>query len=227
MQQTRRPSRRRESGSAYIIALLVLVVLTLLGLGLAVITQTEVQIGANELTTHRTLYGSEGGVNMAIARVLTVNSSVDNATVTAVTPMRFAIPETRMTLDSSGMPEVVVPPAGGLHHAELVELTPFVPIRDSYCDGCPAGEGDVKLLNVNHALVATSRRVSWFGSNEPTDAELQAARQHTTASKQLYLMVGLQPWWPPKWEAIADESQVSSIAQHAFEEGLPSVPSTP
>ena len=91
--------RRAERGSAYIIALLVLLVLSILGLSLALSSPTELRLGANELTTHRALYGGEAGVQLAVARVLTVNSSVDNTTATATTPMTFMLPERRLTLD--------------------------------------------------------------------------------------------------------------------------------
>jgi hypothetical protein len=207
------PRARSQAGSAYIIALLVLVVLTLLGLGLAVVTQTEVQIGANELTTHRALYGAEGGMHLAMARVLTLNDSVDNATLTAVTTMSFATPETRLSLDSYGNPVVLDPADGELHFAEDVDVSPFVPIRDAYCDGCPAGEGDVQLLNVNHVVVATARRVSWLGADQPDAAVLAAARARASATKELYLMIGFQPWWPPKWAAIADPEQLVDMDQ--------------
>jgi hypothetical protein len=67
-----RPStavRRRssESGSAYIIALLALVVLSILGLGLALITQTEMQVGAGEMTYQRMLYSADSGTARATA----------------------------------------------------------------------------------------------------------------------------------------------------------------
>lgn len=207
-----RPRLSSEAGSAYLVALLVLIVLSILGLSLALVSQTEMQIGANELTSHRALYGAEAGVQMAISRVLTVNSSVDNATVPSVTPMTFVVPETRMTLDTSG--NAVAIPFGSEtnHFAERVEVSPFVPIRDSYCDLCPAAEGDVQLENVNHALVATSDRLSWTGNNTTPDTTV-ASRG---ATKQLFLMVGIQPWWPPQWEAIADQVQVSKVKQEAL-----------
>src|ERR1044072_954569 len=70
--QEPRPStavRRRssESGSAYIIALMALVVLSILGLGLALITQTEMQVGAGEMTYQRLLYSADSGTSRAVA----------------------------------------------------------------------------------------------------------------------------------------------------------------
>jgi Tfp pilus assembly protein PilX len=62
--------RTSERGSAYIIALMALVVLSILGLGLALITQTEMQIGAAEVTQQRVLYAADSGVSRATARAL-------------------------------------------------------------------------------------------------------------------------------------------------------------
>jgi Tfp pilus assembly protein PilX len=62
-----------ESGSAYVLVLLVLLVLTLLGLVLAFITQSEVEVGANERTVNRVFYGAEAGVTAAVTNLLIAN----------------------------------------------------------------------------------------------------------------------------------------------------------
>jgi Tfp pilus assembly protein PilX len=62
-----------ESGSAYVLVLLVLLVLTLLGLVLAFITQSEVEVGANERTVNRVFYGAEAGVTVAVTNLLISN----------------------------------------------------------------------------------------------------------------------------------------------------------
>jgi Tfp pilus assembly protein PilX len=59
-----------EAGSAYVAVLLVLVVLTILGLALALITQTEMQIGANERTVNRVFYATDSGIETAKVQVL-------------------------------------------------------------------------------------------------------------------------------------------------------------
>jgi hypothetical protein len=207
------PHRRsRESGSAYIVALLVLVVLSLIGLALALITQSEQQLGSNELQAQRAFYGAESGIQLAIARVLTVDSSVENATVPAVTEMAFTVPEMRSYVKPDGTVVPVTPVDGGTHYAARVNVSPFVPIRDSYCDMCPAAEGDVQLLNVNHAVVATAQRVTWNGDSNPYDSPSDPTPT-VLARKQVFLMVGLQPWWPPRWEAIADSAEVQKVTQ--------------
>jgi len=63
----------KESGSAYILVLMVLLVLTLLGLVLAFITQSEVEVGANERTVNRVFYGAEAGVTAAVTNLLIAN----------------------------------------------------------------------------------------------------------------------------------------------------------
>jgi hypothetical protein len=187
------PHRPGERGSAYILALLAMVVLGILGLSLALTTQSELQIAANELSATRAFYAADSGVNMAVARVLTVNSSVDDTTVTSVTPMEFLAGE---SLYEGG--------AGA--RRQRAEVTPFVPIRDAFCDMCPAAEGDVQLRAVTHAVAATGRRLLEGPEGNEGAARIQA-------SSQIFLMIGLQPWWPPNWQAIADEAQVAKISQ--------------
>lgn len=63
-----------ESGSAYVLVLLVLLVLTLLGLVLAFITQSEVEVGANERTVNRVFYAAEAGVSVAVTDLLVANN---------------------------------------------------------------------------------------------------------------------------------------------------------
>ena len=59
-----------EAGSAYIMVLLALVVLTIMGLSLSFMTQTELQIGANERVTTRVFYAADAAVDAALANVM-------------------------------------------------------------------------------------------------------------------------------------------------------------
>jgi hypothetical protein len=216
--------RRSEAGSAYIIALLVLVVLSILGLSLALISQTEMQIGANDLTAHRTFYGSEGGFNQALARLLTVNSSIAGAGVSGDDPtkyivetMKYIVPETRWTLDYSADPldpPPIIDTAQATKFGERVEISPFIPVRAVPCDLCPAAEGDVRLVNVSHSVVTTSGRITWVGAMPIDPTEIEALTR--TAQKQVYLQVGVQPWWEPRWEAVADEVEQSKVVQQTL-----------
>jgi Tfp pilus assembly protein PilX len=85
-------SRPRERGSAYITALFALVVLTILALALLFVTQTEVQMGANERTANRTFYAADSGLGVAAAKALasgkyTPSSVILNETV-ALAPIQ-------------------------------------------------------------------------------------------------------------------------------------------
>jgi hypothetical protein len=214
------PARRAGSqeGSAYIIALLVLVVLTMLGLGLTMITQTEVQIGANELSTHRAFYGGEGGFNLATAKMLMENSTVEEASLLGVDRVDFVVPETRMTINkSTGNPEVFDPGTSQTRFAEYVEISPFVPLRAHCCNECNCIEGDIKFMNTNHAVVTHSRRISWLGATEPTDPQLETSLALPSTEKQLYAMVALVPWWPPNWYSLADPEAVHEVSQEQFD----------
>jgi hypothetical protein len=66
---------RSQEGSAYIVALLVLVVLTVMGIGLAMITQTEVQVGANERMVNRIFYAADATISVTAMRMIVTNDT--------------------------------------------------------------------------------------------------------------------------------------------------------
>jgi Tfp pilus assembly protein PilX len=156
--------RAAQQGSAYIVALLVLVVLTLLGLSLAMVTETEMQIGTNERVTTRTFYSADSGIGIAAVRVLVNN---DHTATTVV------------LRDN--------PTGGALNAAQQVELSPFHPILDAPCNLCAINQGQ-DFLEVNHAVTVTSSRVLWSGSDDPGE---DAPRQ---ARKTIGVMIEIQPW---------------------------------
>jgi hypothetical protein len=158
------PRGSAQQGSAYIVALLVLVVLTILGLSLALVTQTEMQIGASERVTTRTFYSADAGVGVAVARVLVNN---DHTATTVV-----------MRDD---------PSSGGLNAAHRLELSPFHPILDTPCNLCAINQGQ-DFLEVNHAVGVTSSRVLWTGNGDPDNDAPRQARKH------IGVMIELQPW---------------------------------
>jgi hypothetical protein len=210
---------RREAGSAYIMALLVLVVLSVMGLALALVSQTELQIGANELTVHRVLYGADSGIDQNLARYLTSNTSVESVSADAtgggpldaqVNLFSIRLPEVRYELASGGalVEDTTVPAA----LEQQITVSPFVPIRATCCDMCPCGEGDVELVSVNHAVISTSGR----GNVEDIEADPEDAYLNRGNRKQIYEMVGVQPWWEPSWEAIADDERTQEIVQEVL-----------
>ena len=56
-----------EQGSAYVVVLLVLLLLTIFGLGLSLVTQTEMAIGTNQRDAIRTFYAAESGIAVTTA----------------------------------------------------------------------------------------------------------------------------------------------------------------
>lgn len=146
--QIRTPALRRasrgESGSAYILVLLALVVLTIMGLSLAFMTQTEVQIGANDRVVSRVFYAAESGIAAATAKAI-VSADYDAHSYT------FTEPGT-------------VP---GLDFKNTVEVSPVLPVLDSPCNLCEINNAgtysEKSFRKINHAVTAVATRYS--GSN--------------------------------------------------------------
>lgn len=127
--------RRRERGSAYIVALLVLVLLTIFGMSLALVTQTESQIGAAEKVATRTLFAADSGFGLAVARKQV--TSAEAATTYDI--------NTR----TSG---------GGVAVTERVALTPVVQVNLALCTLCSLNETQVQgnqYRRTNHVVNST------------------------------------------------------------------------
>lgn len=134
-----RPARRAgESGSAYVAALLVLVVLTLVGLSLALITQSEMQIGANERVQQRLFYAANSGIAASTARALT------NADYSATT---YSLADAGARFAGLGFE---------------VEVSPFFPILDAPCNLCEINQvgtyNERSFRSINHAVTAVAVR---------------------------------------------------------------------
>jgi hypothetical protein len=186
---THRSPSRAESGSAYIITLLALVVLTILALALSLVTQTEVQVGANERTVNRTFYAADSGLGIAAAEALA------SGRYTGVTVI---LNKSSVGLGSSTS-----------NVADRVTVTAFVPIQVVRCDWCPANaDGVPKFFKVNHIANATAQRVAWTGSGAPP------ATATLLGQKTLSAMFEFQPWPSPPVESIPTDPQV--LAQIKF-----------
>jgi type IV pilus assembly PilX-like protein len=182
---TPRPALGRESGSAYMMSLLVLVVLTILGLALVLVTQSEMSIGSNELTLQRTFYEADSGVAIATARVLVNN---DHRPVT-------------LTLDEPGT---------GLLGTSLlgfkseIHLAPVVPLSDAPCNLCEinnAGTYNERAYRkINNVITVTATRRTAI---DPTPL----------AQKTVSAMIEVQPWksTPEAYSAITDPTQLSQV----------------
>lgn len=167
------PPRRAEAGSAYIIALLVLVVLSILGLGLALITQTEMQIGANEITLQRALYAADSGLSRSFARTFQHYSC-------------SPIPGTEFEIGDQDLSPLML--GSGLR--ENVDVTASVPLMNPPCPLCTVNNaagsqesGEQDYYEVHHVLSARASRRIGTDLTTPTLAERRVGG-----------FFSLQPW---------------------------------
>jgi len=158
-------AHRPQRGSVYVITLVVLLVLTILGMSIAVITQSEMQIGTNERLSETMFYAAGSGIEVATAKAM-------------------AIPDTQsMRLDQ------VVPTAlPGLNVRNRVDVSNFRPILTAPCDLCQINEGSA-YVKQNHQVDATATRIGWNGPATPVPADVTPLAQ-----KRVEVMVAFQPW---------------------------------
>jgi hypothetical protein len=160
MTRHRRPSQGRnplshrasEAGSAYLVAILALVVLTIVGLALALITQTEMQIGSNERSVERAFYAADSGIALATAKTLVTR--------------RPAWAELYKLQEPTGT---------GVPLEHLVEVSPFHPINYGFSNltsiNGEAETGSKVFYRVVHAVTSTA--VRRFPGSEVPLAERQ------------------------------------------------------
>lgn len=122
---------RREAGSAYVLTLIVLLVLTLLGLVLAMITQSEVEVGANERTINRVFYGAETGITSSAANYMFGNSRLGNS---------FTYMDTGSTIFGTE-----------------VNVSPMLQINAGPCNMCEVNQNS-QYYNVTHQLESVANR---------------------------------------------------------------------
>lgn len=185
--------RRGERGSAYLITLMALVVLTVLGLSLVLVTQTEVQVGANERTTNRTFYAADSGFHLATAEAL-ANSNYAAPTFT--------------------MNEVQTGTLGGLA-ADLVKVSPFAPVSansldNHVCPYCPANEAGTKYYSRSYQITSTAGRVAWTGT-QPSDPTSLPANAVDLGQKTLSMSITISPAKDPPTGALKDVTRLQSI----------------
>ncbi|MGH9361992.1 MAG: PilX N-terminal domain-containing pilus assembly protein [Thermoanaerobaculia bacterium] len=185
---THRTDRRGEGGSAYVAVLVVLVVLTIFGLALALITQTEMQVGSNEKTINRVFYVADSGIEIATARVLV--SRDHRARIYTMT-------------DNGG-----VMTEGKVQLGTRVDVSPFYPIFDAPCNLCEinnAGAYNERAFRkIIHAVTVDAARFARLedGSNETP-----------VAQKTLSAMIEIQPWQasPEAYAAVNDPAELARI----------------
>ena len=163
--------RQGEAGSAYIIALLAIVVLSILGLGLSLITQTEMQVGANDITMQRVLYAADSGISRSTAR------AVSKFDCSPMAGTEFLLGDLDTTVFTAGS-----------QLREEIEVSPTLPMLDAPCPLCMinnaggSGEyGEQIYYDIHHAVTAYAVRRTG-SSTEPL------------AEKPVGTFLSLQPW---------------------------------
>lgn len=150
----RRP-RRGEAGSAYLVAILALVVLTIAGLSLALITQTETQIGANEKMVERAFYAADSGIAVSTARAMLENNT---------------LPGAYRLKDPDG--------GSGFRLEHLVRTSSFFPISSGPCNLCsindPNQSGPPTYERVTYAVDSTAIRQIPGGGSPIAERALSA-----------------------------------------------------
>ena len=141
LQSTTRRGLVHESGSAYLISLLALFLLSIVGLSLIVVTQAELQIGANESQANRVFFAAESGISHSTARALT-NADYTSATFVIDEPYGNPLISPRYQIASSA----------------------FLPILDSPCNLCEINNvgsySDRAYRKVNHAIAVRGSRIA-------------------------------------------------------------------
>jgi len=181
---------RGESGSAYVVVLLVLVVVAIFGIALSLITQTESQIGSNERTLNRVFYAADAGIERAIARALV---AADHA------PQDFYLTDSGATMVSSK-----------LELGTRVEVSAFHPIQVTACNLCEINNvgtyADKAYYKVNHAVTSRATRF----------ATLNAGTTRTQlAQKTVSAMVEVQPF-RASVSALASVKDPAELAKIKF-----------
>ncbi len=171
MSRSIRP-RLAQRGSVYIITLVVLLVLTVLGLSIALITQSEMQIGINERLSETMFYAAGSGIDVATAKAL-------------------VIPD----LQAMRLDQVVPRALPNLNVRNRVDVSRFRPIMDSPCDLCQINDG-LAYAKLHHQVDATATRIGWQGAATPVPANVSPLAQ-----KRLDVMISFQPW-PLNTEAM-------------------------
>ncbi len=160
-----RRNLREESGSAYLLAIMVLLILTMVGLSVALTTQSEARIGENERLVRRSFYTADAGLSIQTARAL---ASAGNRCLN----LDFVEPSTNPDLQIRNR----------------LMMSGFKPVQKGWCNFCQVNLGS-DFEKINHAVSAVATRVSWKGvANNPPP------KPKPLAEERLSVMVSFQPW---------------------------------
>jgi type IV pilus assembly PilX-like protein len=181
-----RDHRSSEAGSAYVITLLALVVLTILALSLALVTQTEVQVGANEKTVNRTFYAADSGLGISVAEIL-ANHDYSGRTVIL----------NKVSVGAGSALSTSV--------ADRVTISPAIQINQYPCNWCPQNQGGQQFFVTTYAISSTAQRVAWSGSDDPP------ASATVLGQKTVRAMIEVQPWKPQTDAVTSDPAALAQV----------------
>lgn len=134
-------AREGERGSAFLFVLLVLLVMTVIGLSVAIVTQTEVQIGAAEKTVTRVLYEGDAGARVQLSQKMERNEGK----------------KTRYNF----LPDL---PVAGTTFSEDVDTAPILVAYKGDCNLCTINEdSENKKVAINFVTNAQGRRIGVAG----------------------------------------------------------------
>jgi hypothetical protein len=138
-----------ERGSAYLLVLLLLLVLTVIGLSLAVITQSEVQIGGAERTATRVFYAGDTG-----------------------TSIQFML--SRFNQSSARRYTLAAPSLAGIAAEERFDMSDFLRIYDGHCHICSSNMGGENDFRRNNYVTNSQglRLADPGGTNTPQASKL-------------------------------------------------------
>ena len=149
-------SNSEESGSAFVITLLVLFVLTVTGAGVLMNSQVQAMQSSYERQMVRSFYAADSGIQLAALFALwDIKKEPD-----------FKV---KSTLERPDGVEAVV------QFEDQIDATPLVPILDLPCNYCSVNQGN-KYKTINHAVTSTSMRVGRPIANAAADAIPQSTR---------------------------------------------------
>jgi hypothetical protein len=142
------------------------------------VTQTEVQLGANERTINRTFYAAESGLRFAAARYSATRAYKSFTYIQNESPLGL----------------------GGQRIADEVKVTVFAPIGKAPCDWCPVNANEKQYFDVNNIVTSTARRIGWTGTGMPsTDPNAKVFSQ-----SQISVMVRLANSEDPQIDTLND-----------------------
>ena len=140
-----------EQGSAYIVALLLLLLLTVIGLSLSLVTQNELQIGANEKLINRVFYAADSAIMESTSRALILGEFQAGSSFT---------------------------PDSGPSTANLgieVQRNSYTRLNSPYCALCEVNQqpGEEPYRDITYFVDVTARRTGTAGASTVALAEKQ------------------------------------------------------